>query len=700
MEAEKQGEEHHVPIKRHIYNSYTGLSKRTKFRKISKHSSCIARELRGASSSLTSAVSNFPCNNNYGNNLNLVTSSFKEKDCTSYFSFHSYASDAEFSDTSVYCSDSEELPKESKDLSKTFKEWSIKHNITHSALSELLHIIHNSFPNLPLDSRTLLKTPRFIPTETCEEGSLVYFGLFNNIQIQAKSGLTTSSYPLVKKMQSELGDKQLLTVTLNVDGLPIHSSTTKTFWPILGILDQSLEKNPFVIALFYGESKPSDCNVFLRPLVDECIKLETDGIFLNEIQYIFCISCIIADAPARSFIKCIKSHNSLYGCEKCTQEGTHLGRTTWQYEKHVSLRKDQAFKNHEYEDHHRAKSILAELQVGLVSQIPLDYMHLVCLGVVKRLIRIWLGNGPKKCKLRYSDTEIISERLRGIQKNIPCEFARKPRMLKIFKFWKATEFRLFLLYLGPVVLRGVLPTKLYDHFLILHCAIYILASELCLKSEWRKYADSLLHCFVETSGHLYCKELLIYNFHNLLHLAADAGNFGCLDNFSAFPFESHMSKIKRLIHSPNNPLQQVSKRILECNNFDFSYHDSKYITKYDKNGCIQSIYDKNLCCVVSTSLPNSCFLTVDADIVIVNSIKISSLFEEYNLHCDVFTNKRNFYLLPIKSAQLGIFIANTNEKKSCIISSFKLLKKCLLLPNFQDASSVVCIPYCNMKLCH
>lgn len=152
------------------------------------------------------AFSNSSCNNNGGvHNFNLVTSSLRENDCTPHFNFHSYTSDDE--NSSTYCSDSEELSKQSKSLSETLKEWSIKHSITHSALSELLHIIHNTLPNLPLDSRTLLKTPRFIPTENCEEGSLVYFGLINNIMRQAKTGLTTSSYPLVEKMQSELGDK-------------------------------------------------------------------------------------------------------------------------------------------------------------------------------------------------------------------------------------------------------------------------------------------------------------------------------------------------------------------------------------------------------------------------------------------------------------------------------------------------------------
>ena len=36
---------------------------------------------------------------------------------------------------------------------------------------------------------------------------------------------------------------------------------------------------------------------------------------------------------------------------------------------------------------------LNNLSIGTVSQFPLDFMHLVCLGVVKRLIWLWM-KGP------------------------------------------------------------------------------------------------------------------------------------------------------------------------------------------------------------------------------------------------------------------------------------------------------------------
>lgn len=59
---------------------------------------------------------------------------------------------------------------------------------------------------------------------------------------------------------------------------------------------------------------------------------------------------------------------------------------------------------------------------------------------------------------------------------LPTDFARRPRDLDCLKKWKATEFRLFLLYLGPIVLNKVFNKNRYMHFMSLHVAITILAS--------------------------------------------------------------------------------------------------------------------------------------------------------------------------------------------------------------------------------
>lgn len=100
-------------------------------------------------------------------------------------------------------------------------------------------------------------------------------------------------------------------------------------------------------------------------------------------------------------------------------------------------------------------------------------MHLICLGVVRRLINLWV-NGPRSCKLSQSTPTNISDRLSGIVSFIPREFSRKPRSLLDDKIWKATELRMFLVYTGPVVLKGFLPSNLYFNLLNFSVAVRIL----------------------------------------------------------------------------------------------------------------------------------------------------------------------------------------------------------------------------------
>ena len=62
-------------------------------------------------------------------------------------------------------------------------------------------------------------------------------------------------------------------------------------------------------------------------------------------------------------------------------------------------------------------------------------------------------------------------------------------------------FRQFLLYSGPVVLKGVLCEQLYKHFLLLFVCIYCLVSPGFCVSHCQ-YANKLIRLFVTQAGQL------------------------------------------------------------------------------------------------------------------------------------------------------------------------------------------------------
>lgn len=99
------------------------------------------------------------------------------------------------------------------------------------------------------------------------------------------------------------------------------------------------------------------------------------------------------------------------------------------------------------------KHLCYKSHTGPVTNIPQDYMHLVCLEVVKKLIHLWF-NGSLNVRIRSSIGKEISSKINYVKQFFPFEFQRKPRPLNEYKFWKAVDFRIFLLYIGPSVFRN------------------------------------------------------------------------------------------------------------------------------------------------------------------------------------------------------------------------------------------------------
>lgn len=133
-----------------------------------------------------------------------------------------------------------------------------------------------------------------------------------------------------------------------------------------------------------------------------------------------------------------------------------------------------------YQDHQKEVSPLIDSKVSLVAGFVLDYMHLICQGVVKQLISYW-RKGPKG-KQSYAILSRISEKPISFRSML-SEFVRQPRTLFEVDRWKATEFRQFLLYTGPVVLGDILPCDLCTHFVALSIAVNIFLIEDSVKRD-------------------------------------------------------------------------------------------------------------------------------------------------------------------------------------------------------------------------
>lgn len=65
----------------------------------------------------------------------------------------------------------------------------------------------------------------------------------------------------------------------------------------------------------------------------------------------------------------------------------------------------------------------------MVKNIPLDYMHLVCLGVQKKSMSEWVRGKYDRVRLSPELLKKVSQYLVAVKGNIPSEFPRKTRTL-------------------------------------------------------------------------------------------------------------------------------------------------------------------------------------------------------------------------------------------------------------------------------
>ena len=574
-------------------------------------------------------------------------------------------------------------------ISSDLASWAITHNITHSAFKDLIPIINTLLPNekLPKDPRTILKTPKAVLLVNIQGGQSYYFGIKELLLKRLESGIKAFTLPTT--FTDSVRSSNILTVTIGIDGVPISQSSNLQFWPILGVLDQAISSKPFIIGMFCGYKKPNCIFEYLQDFVDEFYQLERSGLVFNNVVYTIRISKIIADAPARSFIKNCKNHNAYYGCEKCDRKGKWAGRVIYpNREKSSVLRSDSSFIEQSQSKHHNGGTPIIKLMIGPVSQIPLDYMHLVCLGIMRKMLNVWT-KGLLPHRMSRTTINMLSCKLNSFKVYIPNEFSRKTRSVSELDHWKATEFRLFLLYVGPAALKNILDKDRYCHFLLLQCAITILISDIGTKPDWNKYAESLLVQFVTDISVLYYEEMLTYNMHSLLHLAAEVLTHGPLDNFSAFPFENFMQSIKRLIRKKSDPLAQIVNRIQEIEMISPS---SSKIVSIRSNS--KSVFVHNGVLFRNTQGDN-CFILINDKVVIVDEINYSE-DTSVSFLCRQYKSIVSCPDYPCNSSLLSIFIVKNISKIQKLVPLSKFYKKCVIIP-YED-ESFISIPMCNNKL--
>jgi len=439
-------------------------------------------------------------------------------------------------------------------------KWAINHKITNAATSDLLKILKRYYDSsLPIDARTLMKTDlshTTIPLKNVLPGKYYHFGIGNGIKNNYKGN----------------SENHILKLAFGIDGLPLTKSSSSAFWPILCYIVPNSQL-VFPVGIYWGKDKPNNSNDFLQDFCKELKELILNGIEIKDdignlkkaqivLQVFYC------DVPAKSFVLKTKGHSGFFSCNRCFAEGEYINRRVCFPELTSMKRSHDNFVNKQQEEHHVGQDMSILLQIPgiyIINCFSLDYMHLACLGIMRKLINLWL-KGPLKVRINSSKSKLLSSTLILLKPNVTMDFQRKPRGVNEVSRWKATEFRKFFLYLGPVVLKNILSEECYFHFLSFHIIMTSLLTP-NIRENLLKFVNELVIYFVRKFGEIYGKEWISHNVHSFQHICDDYRRFGSLDNCSAFPFENYMSTLKKLIRKSNQPLQQVVKQYAERTQF-------------------------------------------------------------------------------------------------------------------------------------
>ena len=297
----------------------------------------------------------------------------------------------------------------------------------------LLFIWRRHHPELPRDPRTILQTPRNCNTKQIPGGYLVNVGLNASLQ-RSFDALHAQGLPIPTS----------LNLILNIDGLKLHGSSKRHLWPVLVTAKEFGGRKPFPIAIFWGDSKPTDVHVYLQETVEELHAMLCNGFVWSGASDPIPthLLSVICDTPARCFVKQVKGHAGYFGCDRCIQKGLRIGHTTTFPNSRAALRTDCNFRNRLNRKHHIGISPFESLPINMVRTFPLDYMHLVCLGAMKRLLDFWTNSpGRPFYRMSVNQRQELNGRIKGLHHYIPVEFQRKCRDLDMLSLWKATEYR-------------------------------------------------------------------------------------------------------------------------------------------------------------------------------------------------------------------------------------------------------------------
>jgi hypothetical protein len=374
-----------------------------------------------------------------------------------------------------------------------------------------------------------------------------------------------------------------------------------------------------------GPEKMKDGDSFIYPVLYHISALQNQGLRIwdawtqdyipRSIPFLF----VTADGPAMSMISGMVGHSGKFGCRLyCGLPGRHRERDGHyypvmlkpeaydvagcdhrdillsdlrRYQQDISTRYQDnlikllraenptRFKDRRLETGLSKQTILSGLHSGLgvPNVFPLDIMHLINLNDPDLLLGLWRGTikvyPPDNLEL-WSWRVLVGNVWRAHGKTvalatpfIPSCFGRAPRnpAEKINSGYKAWEFQIYLIGLGPALLRHILAKEYWTNYCKYVSGVRLLQRWTITPADLQR-GHKLLCEFTQEFERLYYQRraerihFIRQSIHLLTHIASETIRIGPLSCYSQWTIETAIGNLGAEIRSDQNPYANIAQR--------------------------------------------------------------------------------------------------------------------------------------------
>lgn len=146
---------------------------------------------------------------------------------------------------------------------------------------------------LPLDSRSLMETPRYSSKliRDVEPGHYIHIGLEVGIKY------------VIRRYKVDISALHIINIDYDMDGVRVSESTTNVFWPIWAKISRPYIGKPFLVGNYHSTvGEPKNANSYTIDFVNELKMLVKNGLEIEGKRIEIRAGRFLGDTPGRCLI--------------------------------------------------------------------------------------------------------------------------------------------------------------------------------------------------------------------------------------------------------------------------------------------------------------------------------------------------------------------------------------------------------------